>query len=65
MEQHGIVYLVMRAMTHEQHASIWKYTMFELSKMSHLSAMQWGEMMTIGDIKKLLSWNMMVLYAQK
>ena len=52
-------------MIHEQHASIWKYTVFELSIISHLSAMQWGEMMTIGDIKKLFNWNMMVLYAQK
>jgi hypothetical protein len=33
--------------------------------MSHLSAIQCGEMMTMGDIKTLFIWKSGVLYAQK
>jgi hypothetical protein len=33
--------------------------------MSHLSAIQCGEMMTTGDINMLFIWNSGVLYAQK
>jgi hypothetical protein len=49
----------------EQQERMWKYIVFELSKISHLSAIQCGEMMTMGDIKMLFIWKRGVLYAQK
>lgn len=54
-----------RAMMNEQQERIWKYIVFELSNMSHLSAIQCGEMITTGDISILFSWKSGVLYAQK
>jgi hypothetical protein len=61
----GCIYFERRAIMIEQQERMWKYIVFELSNMSHLSAIQCGEMMTMGDINMLFIWKRGVLYAQK